>query len=566
MKNLSISILLISMLTIANAAVTSVDLTEVTTPVMINREFNPLIGLNIISDDSDELSAVLITLEGTKAEDIAEISIYRSLIDEKKQTAYLGNDDPTEKLGTATSDKFRKGKAIIKCEGSLKAGDNHLWLSVKPTKEASLSRFIELKVVAIKTASDKKKVDAIAKQRIGIAITYPRFETDILKPETDKVLQTRTSKFSRIPGLTRTRRGTLVAVFDNRYGHNGDLPADIDVGVRTSTDGGQTWSRHTTCIAARDIPDIGRGVGDPAILIDKKTNRIWVAALAAPKSGHPIWASAAGTTDPSKCGQFILAYSDDEGKTWSKPINITKEVKRPDDSDTKLWGLVFNGPGNGITMRDGTLVFPAQVWADGGKGTQVGDKGAVLVYSKDRGETWTSSKLMKYGASESTVAELSDGSLMISTREVEREKGLGSSWTEYAGRGVAVTKDLGETWKRHDSMDTKEGFLISRRCQATLINIFNRSRKGKSVYNLGIDAKHLLLFSNPLGNRSEMAIRYSTDDGNSWNKGLMYDQRKCMGYTAIYPTDRNNLGVFYEGQGGYLYFVRLPFTEIVAAE
>lgn len=550
-----------------HAEVKSVEAKQVTIPVMINRDFNPVIGLDVNSGSNDKLQAVMLSVKGTHPKDIKKIEIYRSLLDEKSGNPIDKTHPGAENLlGELAGNKFRRGMAAIPCNGDLKSGVNHLWVNVIPTEKANILRKITVDVKAIQTASGKTEIkDAKAVQRIGYSITHPSFEAKVLEPETGKVVDTRISKYSRIPGLTRTMRNTMIAVFDNRYGHNGDLPADIDVAVSTSKDGGQTWSPIVTCIAARDIPGIGRGVGDPAILIDEKTNRIWVAALAAPKSGHPIWKSSAGTTSPDNCGQFILAYSDDEGKTWSKPINITKEVKRPNDPDTKLWGLVFNGPGNGICMRNGTLVFPAQVWADGGNGKQVGDKGAVIVYSKDRGNTWTSSKLMPYGASESTVAELSDGSLMISTREVEREKGKGSSWTEYGGRGVAVTKDMGETWTRHGSMDTKEGHLISVRCQATLINVFNPGRKGKSKYNLGVDAKHALFFSNPLGNRSSMAIRYSTNDGNAWNKGLVYDQRGCMGYSAIYPVDAHTLGIFYEGQGGHLYYLRIPFTEITAA-
>ena len=40
-----------------------------------------------------------------------------------------------------------------------------------------------------------------------------------------------------------TPRGTLVAVFDLRHRGQGDLPADIDVGMMRSEDRGETWSR-----------------------------------------------------------------------------------------------------------------------------------------------------------------------------------------------------------------------------------------------------------------------------------------------------------------------------------
>lgn len=545
---------------LVHGAVKSVDAKQVTIPVMINREFNPVIGLDVKCDSKDKLQAVMLSVKGTHPRDIKKIEIYRSALDEKSGNPIDAHHPGTENLlGQIDGSKIRKGMAAIPCNGDLKSGLNHLWVNVIPHEKANILRKISVDVKALKTTSGHTDVtNAQAVQRIGVAITYPSFEAKVIAPKTGEVRDTRISKYSRIPGLTRTMRGTMVAVFDNRYHHNGDLPADIDVGVSTSRDGGQTWSPVVTCIAARDLPGIGNGVGDPAILIDERTNRIWVAALAAPKSGHPIWASYPGTIDPAKCGQFILAYSDDEGKTWSEPINITKEVKRLGDPDTKNWGLLFNGPGNGICMRDGTLVFPGQIWDEKDENGQKrsGHRQGVLVYSKDRGKTWTSSKAMPFGASESTVAELSDGSLMLNTRE-----GIGGL------RMVGVTKDLGETWTKHPSVSSSRGRLRNPFCQAILINIFNSKRKGRSMYQLGVDAEHLLIFSNPnAGSRCMMTLKYSKDDGNTWNDGLLYDQRGCMGYSAIYPVDGRTLGVFYEGQHGYQYYLRIPFTEITAAK
>lgn len=78
---------------------------------------------------------------------------------------------------------------------------------------------------------------------------------------------------------------------------------------------------------------------------------------------HSIWGSKSGGNSPETCGQLVLASSDDDGLTWSKPVNITEQTK------DKGWRILFNGPGNGICMKDGTLVFAAQYWD--GKGSAV---------------------------------------------------------------------------------------------------------------------------------------------------------------------------------------------------
>ena len=57
---------------------------------------------------------------------------------------------------------------------------------------------------------------------------------------------------------------------------------------------------------------------------------------------------------PDETPKLMLVKSEDDGKTWSEPINITSQVKDPS------WYFLLQGPGRGITMQDGTLVFPIQ--------------------------------------------------------------------------------------------------------------------------------------------------------------------------------------------------------------
>lgn len=77
----------------------------------------------------------------------------------------------------------------------------------------------------------------------------------------------------------------------------------------------------------------------------------------------------------------MLAYSDDDGLTWSKPINITEQTKDKD------WRILFNGPGNGICMKDGTAVFAAQYWDGQGRAPW-----STIVYSKDRARPGTAAR------------------------------------------------------------------------------------------------------------------------------------------------------------------------------
>ncbi len=409
----------------------------------------------------------------------------------------------------------------------VKSGDNEMALTVILAPTADLS--------------DTLMVDG-AKVRIGSLVTRGAQEIVDQKLPDGRL---RSSKNFRIPGIVKTPKGTLIACFDIRYKHSGDLPADITVGVSTSTDDGNTWSPITTAMDYAGLPG-GTGVGDATILVDPSNGRVWLMGMRTPGSNkHPIWGSKAGTAEIQDCGQIYVSYSDDEGKTWSAPRNITADLKRVGDEDTKDWGLTFQGPGAGIAMKDGTLVFPGQIWGhDGDKFARYFDnidkphsgRHGVLFYSKDHGKTWTSSKRMVWGGSESTVAQLDNGKLFFNVREGNRNT-----------RISALTDDLGETW---EYLETTPLAQPGNLCQAAVLNM-----------------NGTLYFSNPnSGRRDTMSLRFSKDDGKTWSKGLVYDPRGCAGYSSLCPIDNKTIGVIYEGNSDYHYFLRVPLREIEEAQ
>lgn len=75
----------------------------------------------------------------------------------------------------------------------------------------------------------------------------------------------------RIPGIIKTAKGTLIAVYDVRYTTSRDLPGHIDVGMSRSMDNGNTWE-PMRIIMDMGAPHENNGVGDPAILYDPNSN------------------------------------------------------------------------------------------------------------------------------------------------------------------------------------------------------------------------------------------------------------------------------------------------------
>ncbi|MCK5941810.1 MAG: exo-alpha-sialidase [Planctomycetes bacterium] len=322
---------------------------------------------------------------------------------------------------------------------------------------------------------------------------------------------------TRIPGLVTTNAGTLIAVYDNRYRGSGDLPGDIDVGMSRSTDGGRTWQPMRVILDMGDDPAWRHdGVGDPAVLVDRETGRIWVAATWS--HGDRSWNGSGPGLAPEQTGQLMLTHSDDDGLTWSQPVNITRQVKDP------RWRFVLQGPGRGITMNDGTLVFAAQ-YRSAPDGEHQGKPFATILWSRDHGDSWQLGAGVKVDTTEAQVVELDDGVLMINCRD-----------NRGGARSVYTTRDLGRTWRIHPS---SRHALIEPVCMASLLRV-DHPEHGR-----------LLLFSNPASTRGrfDLTVKVSRDDGVSWPPSMWttYDQRRGFGYSCLTRIDRDHVGVLYEG-------------------
>jgi sialidase-1 len=272
------------------------------------------------------------------------------------------------------------------------------------------------------------------------------------------------------------------------------------------------------------------GVGDPAILFDPVTNTTWVAALWS-KGNHSIAGSGPGLS-PDETGQIVVCSSADDGLTWSKPYSITPQVKNP------AWRLFFQGPGNGISMANGKIVFAAQYW-DADKVPH-----STLFYSEDHGKSWKGGLGAKSNTTESQLVETTPGTLMINMRD-NRGK----------FRSVATTKDMGQTWTEHT---TSYKTLPDPVCMGSFI---------KAKVNVRGKLKDVLFFSNPNVSespRKNISIKASLDAGESWQplNTLLLDERQCDGYSALTKVDDNTIGILYEGVNR-LQFLRIPVDQII---
>ncbi len=412
------------------------------------------------------------------------------------------------------------------------AGENFLWLDARLSPNAKVGEEVTFSDISCTAQKQSFKAKAPITQNVGYLVASGG---DKVKQRDGSV---RASKCFRIPGLITTKKGNLVGTYDARYHHAGDLCADIDVSVVRSEDGGLTWTDNEIVL---DIgPGTANGVGDPCILQDH-SGRIWIQGLGTHFAGGASLNVSKAGNDPKTTGQWYMTYSDDEGKTWTRDyVNPTKQIKRDE------WTCILAGPGSGITLKDGTIVFPAQIWQNGAPTRCM----STICYSKDGGKNWVYGTGVPRATSESQVVQLEDGSIMINARDEARS----------GKRAVFITKDLGKTWTAHES-NLKA--LQEPVCQASLISI-NTKKYGR-----------VLLFSNPKFNsRKKMTIRYSTDGGKTWSEGYEYDSRDGAGYSSLALIDENTVGVFYEssqshsaqGRNFGISFMRIPLDDIMKAK
>lgn len=456
---------------------------------------------------------------GLPAQSFRDLSCTLNNVSEiEKVDVYLTGAEPfsaKEKLATAQPTVMRFS---IPVSLTVAPGTRFLWFSLVLKEGASINQKIELHCTGI-TGVDGKVVRVKEEPS-----RFARYTGFAVRKAWDDSVHT-----YRIPGIVQTGRGTLLSVYDIRYKHSGDLPANIDVGLSRSVDSGRTWEPMKV-IMDMGAPHENNGIGDPAILFDPVTKTTWVAALWS-KGNRSIAGSLPGLS-PDTTGQFVLVSSKDDGLTWSEPVTITPQVKNP------AWHLFFNGPGSGIAMKDGQLVFAAQYW-DEKKMPH-----STLIYSDDHGKTWKG-KLAgpKSNTTEAQVVETEPGTVMLNMRD---NRGM--------YRSVATTTNLGNTWTEHP---TSYNALPDPVCQGSIITA---RVKVKGV------PRDVLFFSNvaTTSGRYNMTVKASLDLGKTWlpAHSLLVDERPCYGYSSLVKIDDYTVGLLYEGIRD-LYFVKLPVKDII---
>lgn len=283
----------------------------------------------------------------------------------------------------------------------------------------------------------------------------------------------------RIPALVATQKGTLLAFCEGRVTSASDW-SDMDLLMRRSTDGGKTWSDFVV-IAPREGK---RPTSNATPIVDREGNI------------HLLFQR-----------DYAIAYytkSTDDGKTWSKPVDITYafDAFKPEYN----WKVLAPGPGHAIQIKSGRLVVP--VWmADSEKMEPHRShypSCVATIYSDDLGKTWKRGAIVANNSpeiknpNETMAVELEDGRVMLSIRNP----------SEIRRKAVSYSPDGISNW-------TKIAFdeeLFEPVCMSSIVRVSTRADGGKSrLLFVNPDSEHI-----PKHPRQNLTAKLSYDEGESW--------------------------------------------------
>ncbi|MBL7925534.1 MAG: exo-alpha-sialidase [Bacteroidia bacterium] len=312
----------------------------------------------------------------------------------------------------------------------------------------------------------------------------------------------------RIPALITAPNGNLIAAIDERKHDCGDLRTntDINIVIRRSSDNGQTWSAIETVV---DYP-LGQSASDPSMLVDKKTGTLF------------LFYNYMDLNAEKDVYYFYFIQSTDNGKTWSKPVNITKQIV----PENWRHDFKFITSGSGIQTADGKLIH-----------TLVNlQKGLYVICSNDDGKTWHRIETAIKPADESKIIELADGTWMINSRV-----------NNFGYRYVHTSADAGKSW-----LSKPDSALIDPGCNASIIR-YSTAKNGAG--------KNILLFvnANDMKERKNLTLRLSYDEGQTWTNGKSIYEGNAA-YVSMTILLNGDIGLFFE-KDNYTdnVFVRIPF-------
>lgn len=488
--------------------------------------YEPILSAAVsLSDGTATLQSMDITLDGTtNITDYAKIKIYT--------TGTVAKFDERTANGATLLGEFAPASGTMTCRlattATLSPGTHYLWVVAEVAENAVEGNKLDATMVSLTTDIETYTV----------VNGNPAGSREILLAR--KLLYAPGDNGSvgyRIPAMVILPNGNIVTAIDRRWNNESDLANRIDIIARISEDGGYTWSEEYPIAIASDA---NNGRGDCALVV--APNGDIVAAFV---GGNGLWASSA--SDPIVS---FISRSSDGGKTWT-----AVQEGGAGDITSQIWGANCGGD---ATRLGGTAAFfgsgrglclTRQTGANASKNgrimfvTAINNGGTLynyVVYSDDNGFTWKVSDRAFSSGDEAKVAELNDGTILMSVRRS-------------GARGYTKSTDGGETWSAQSTWND----LRINACNGDILEYTAKA----DGYDLNRTLHSLPI--NDGGNRREkVSVYLSYDEGQTWTrKKQMFPG--LAAYSTMIKFDDGTIGMYAEDQQNNVttsYFMRFSLS------
>jgi predicted neuraminidase len=302
-----------------------------------------------------------------------------------------------------------------------------------------------------------------------------------------------------IIGIDRTPKGRLWAAWVG----NGDSPNGFFM-LATSDDGGKTWSKPRVVIDPTDPPNAPQRRALVGNLWMDPNGRLWC-----------FFDQSLGYFD-GRCGDWYITCDnpDADEPVWSKPVRFAD-------------GCTLNKP---TVLSNGDWLLPVALWTRDRIGPAILKEAhhaldlirmANVFASTDQGKTWTRRGGMAFPGTdfdEHMMVELKDGKLWMLART---KQGISESFSS----------DRGITWSAPQPsaiQNVSARFFIRRLASGKLL----------LVKNGPIEVR--------LPRRSSMTAFLSDDDGKTWGRGLLLDDRAEVSYPDGFQAPDGTIHILYD--------------------
>ncbi len=302
-----------------------------------------------------------------------------------------------------------------------------------------------------------------------------------------------------IIGIDRTPKGRLWACWVG----NGDNPNGFFM-LATSDDNGKTWSKPRVVIDPTDPPNAPQRRALVGNLWTDPLGRLWC-----------FFDQSLGYFD-GRCGDWYIRCDNPDAASpqWTRPVRFAD-------------GCTLNKP---TVLSSGEWLLPVSLWPR----ERIGP--AVLTYahrdldpmrmahvyvSTDQGRTWVRRGGVAFpdtAFDEHMIVERNDGSLWMLART-------------RSGISESVSRDKGATWSAPQPSAIQN-------CSARFFVRRLASGKLLLVKNGPIDVR--------LPRRSSMTAFLSDDDGRTWGKGLLLDDRALVSYPDGFQSPDGTIYILYD--------------------